>query len=67
MAVIIRKELTVPTANMSSRIRKKTSATDCRDSATALGFVGVALCLFPMCLIVLGDVVSVVISLYPKL
>ena len=66
-AVVIKKELTVPTSNMSSRTRKKTSARDSRESSTAVGFVGAAFCLLPLCLIVLGDVWSLLRCVRMKL
>ena len=63
-AAAISKELTVPTNNISSTIRKKTSAQDDRPSSTALGFVGAALCILPLVLVVVADVMKAVVCLF---
>ena len=59
MAAVIRKELTVPANNVSSRIRRKTSARDSRDSSTAVGVVVSVVCVLPISLFVLADVLSI--------
>ena len=59
MAAVIRKELTVPANNVSSRIRRKTSAKDSRDSSIAVGVVVSVVCVLPISLFVLADILSI--------
>eukprot|EP00106_Octopus_bimaculoides_P004715 XP_014772157.1 PREDICTED: uncharacterized protein LOC106870548 [Octopus bimaculoides] len=55
------KELSIPKKNMSSYIRKKTSAPDHRISAQAAGYIGVVFIILPFLLIIAGDLAKLVI------
>jgi hypothetical protein len=57
-AELLEKELTVQTTNLSSSVRKKTSAEDSRKSSAALGLVGAVVAFAPLALIVVSDVFS---------
>ncbi|ESO95095.1 hypothetical protein LOTGIDRAFT_160856 [Lottia gigantea] len=58
---VIKKDLTVSVVKLSSSRRKKTSATDERTSATAVGYVGVVILSVVMGLLAIQDIHSVLI------
>ncbi|KAK7482439.1 hypothetical protein BaRGS_00026361 [Batillaria attramentaria] len=65
-AAKIVKDLTVPRTNMSSTVRRKTSAKDSRPTATTVGSVGAFLCLLPLVLVISLDVLNVGMRLFEK-
>ena len=61
-----RNELTVDKTNLSTTVRKLTSAKDGRPSAQAVGAVGVVLLVIPAAGIVLPDIYTVILDIIEK-
>ncbi|CAC5398760.1 HMCN [Mytilus coruscus] len=65
----IKSNLTIDSKNISATIRKRISARDDRPSAASVGYVGVALLLIPLVMIIIADAskfFAVVATIYRK-
>ncbi|KAK6174431.1 hypothetical protein SNE40_017708 [Patella caerulea] len=62
----IKKNLTVATEQLTSTIRKKTSATDERPSAVYTGYIGIVLIILSLGSLILSDLISLITFVYHR-